>query len=210
MKLRTVTLEAVCGRKDQFPKPNLPEICFIGRSNVGKSSLINALTGRKALARTSQSPGKTRTINFYNVNDMLYLVDLPGYGYAKVSQAEQKRWGQIIESYLKERPSLCLSVLLIDIRHEPGEADRMMYDWMRYYGIEPLIVLTKLDKIKKNQLQKQLALIVRTLGVEDRNHVLAVSSETKTGIDDLWKRMESMALGDKATDEVQKSDSERS
>ncbi len=210
MKLRTVALEAVCGRKDQFPEPRLPEICFIGRSNVGKSSLINALTGRKALARTSQSPGKTRTINFYNVNDTLYLVDLPGYGYAKVSQAEQKRWGQIIESYLKERESLCLAVLLVDIRHEPGEADRMMFDWMRYYGIEPLIVLTKLDKIKKNQLQKQLALIARGLGVEDRNNILAVSSETKTGIDALWQRMESVAFEEEAIDEAPTSDSERS
>ena len=206
MKLRTVALEAVCGRKDQFPRPSLPEICFIGRSNVGKSSLINALTGRKSLARTSQSPGKTRTINFYNVNDELYLVDLPGYGYAKVSQAEQQRWGKIIESYLRERPSLQLAVLLIDIRHEPGSADQMMFDWMKYYGIEPLIVLTKLDKTKKNQLQKQLALIARTLGIENRENILAVSSETKTGIDDLWARMEKAA----SIDAAPISDSDRS
>ena len=207
MKLRTVTLEAVCGRKDQFPKPGHPEICFIGRSNVGKSSLINALTGRKSLARTSQSPGKTRTINFYNVNEALYLVDLPGYGYAKVSQTEQQRWGKIIEAYLQERSSLRLAVLLIDIRHEPGKVDQMMY-----YGIEPLIVLTKLDKIKKNQLQKQLALIARTLGLENKEHILAVSSETKTGIDALWARMEEAAglQEDEPTDAAPRSDSGRS
>ena len=207
MKLRNVALAAVCGRKDQFPEPILPEICFIGKSNVGKSSLINALTGRKALARTSQAPGKTRTVNFYEVNEALYLVDLPGYGYAKVSQTEQKRWGQMIESYLKERESLCLAVLLIDIRHEPGKGDQMMYDWMTYYGIEPLIVLTKLDKIKKNQLQKQLALITRALGIQNKENVIAVSSESKIGIDKLWQRMEQAAF---PTDAAPISDSDRS
>ncbi len=207
MKLRNVALAAVCGRKDQFPEPDLPEICFIGKSNVGKSSLINALTGRKALARTSQAPGKTRTVNFYEVNEALYLVDLPGYGYAKVSQTEQKRWGQMIESYLKERESLCLAVLLIDIRHEPGKGDQMMYDWMTYYGIEPLIVLTKLDKIKKNQLQKQLALITRALGIQNKENVIAVSSESKIGIDTLWQRMEQAAF---PTDAAPISDSDRS
>ena len=207
MKLRNVALAAVCGRKDQFPEPHLPEICFIGKSNVGKSSLINALTGRKALARTSQAPGKTRTVNFYEVNEALYLVDLPGYGYAKVSQTEQKRWGQMIESYLKERESLCLAVLLIDIRHEPGKGDQMMYDWMTYYGIEPLIVLTKLDQIKKNQLQKQLALITRALGIQNKENVIAVSSESKIGIDTLWQRMEQAAF---PTDAAPISDSDRS
>ncbi len=186
MIIRKAVLETVAGSVKQFPDTEFPEIAMIGKSNVGKSSLINALTGRKSLARTSQAPGKTRTINFYNINDRLYLVDLPGYGYAKVSQKEQQRWGQVIETYLKERKQLAAAVLLIDIRHEPGKGDQMMYDWMTYYGIEPIIIATKRDKIKKSQLQKQIALIANTLEIEDRSRILPVSAETKEGLDEVW------------------------
>ncbi len=190
MVIKKASLEAVAAVKKQFPETGLCEIAFIGKSNVGKSSLINALTGRKALARTSQSPGKTRTINFYNINDLLFLVDLPGYGYAKVSQAEQKKWGQVIESYLQTRKQLKESVLLIDIRHEPGAGDKMMYDWMTYYGIEPLIIATKRDKISKNQLQKQLAVIRKSLGIDHMDRIIPVSSETKEGIEQVWEHIE--------------------
>ncbi len=190
MVIKKASLEAVAAVKKQFPETGLCEIAFIGKSNVGKSSLINALTGRKALARTSQSPGKTRTINFYNINDLLFLVDLPGYGYAKVSQVEQKKWGQVIESYLQTRKQLKESVLLIDIRHEPGAGDKMMYDWMTYYGIEPLIIATKRDKISKNQLQKQLAVIRKSLGIDHMDRIIPVSSETKEGIEQVWEHIE--------------------
>lgn len=190
MVIKKASLEAVAAVEKQFPETGLCEIAFIGKSNVGKSSLINALTGRKALARTSQSPGKTRTINFYNINDLLFLVDLPGYGYAKVSQAEQKKWGQVIESYLQTRKQLKESVLLIDIRHEPGAGDKMMYDWMTYYGIEPLIIATKRDKISKNQLQKQLAVIRKSLGIDHMDRIIPVSSETKEGIEQVWEHIE--------------------
>ena len=190
MVIKKASLEAVAAVEKQFPETGLCEIAFIGKSNVGKSSLINALTGRKALARTSQSPGKTRTINFYNINDLLFLVDLPGYGYAKVSQAEQKKWGQVIESYLQTRKQLKESVLLIDIRHEPSAGDKMMYDWMTYYGIEPLIIATKRDKISKNQLQKQLAVIRKSLGIDHMDRIIPVSSETKEGIEQVWEHIE--------------------
>ena len=194
MKIKETVLDTVAGRPDQFPASSLPEVAFIGKSNVGKSSLINALVRRKALARTSAAPGKTRTINFYRIDQTLMLVDLPGYGYAKVSQTEQQRWGKMIEQYLKEREQLKLCVLLIDIRHEPGKGDRMMIDWMRYYGIEPLIVATKLDKIKKNQLPKQLALIARTLEIEDRTRILPVSSENKEGLEKVLEAIEQACL----------------
>ena len=195
MKIKKAELETVAGTRAQFPDTTLPEIAMIGKSNVGKSSLINALTGRKSLARTSQSPGKTRTINFYNINDQLYLVDLPGYGYAKVSQAEQQKWGKVIENYLKERRQLKEAVLLLDIRHEPGKGDLMMYDWMTYYGVNPLIILTKKDKIKKSQLQKQVALIRKALGIEDPSRILTVSSETKEGCEEIWACFEESIAG---------------
>lgn len=187
MKVNKVSLETVAGNISQFPATNLPEFAFIGKSNVGKSSLINAMVNRKALARTSSAPGKTRTINFYNIEDTLYFVDLPGYGYAKVSHAEQERWGKVIENYLQKREQLKEAILLIDIRHEPGKGDRMMYDWMTYYGIEPLIIATKSDKIKRSQLQKQTALIAKTLGVKNRDRIIPFSSVTKDGCDRLWK-----------------------
>lgn len=192
MKVNRVSLEAVVGNVSQLPATQLPEIAFIGKSNVGKSSLINALVGRKALARTSSSPGKTRTINFYNVEDTLYFVDLPGYGYAKVSRSEQEHWGRVIETYLTKREQLQEAVLLIDIRHEPGKGDCMMYDWMTYYGLNPLIIATKSDKIKRSQLQKQTALIARTLGVKDRDRIIPFSSVTRDGFDALWKYIDAL------------------
>jgi len=202
MKVNKVSLETVAGNISQFPATDLPEFAFIGKSNVGKSSLINAMVNRKSLARTSSAPGKTRTINFYNVEDALYFVDLPGYGFAKVSHAEQERWGKVIEFYLKERKQLKEAILLIDIRHEPGKGDRMMYDWMTYYGIEPLIIATKSDKIKRSQLQKQTALIARTLNVKNRDRIIPFSSVTKDGCDKLWKYIDAAISGPEVGDEV--------
>ena len=156
MVIRRVNLETVCGITSTLPDNKFPEIAFAGKSNVGKSSLINGLLNRKSLARTSATPGKTQTINFYNVNDELYLVDLPGYGYAKVSEAEKVKWGQLIERYLHNSKQLKAVFLLIDIRHEPSANDRMMYDWIVEMGYNPIIIATKLDKIKRSQIQKQV------------------------------------------------------
>ncbi len=194
MRVNKVSLETVAGNVSQFPATDLPEFAFIGKSNVGKSSLINAMVNRKSLARTSSAPGKTRTINFYNVEDTLYFVDLPGYGYAKVSHAEQAHWGKVIENYLQNREQLKEAILLIDIRHEPGKGDMMMYDWMTYYGIEPLIIATKSDKIKRSQLQKQTALIARTLKVKNRDRIIPFSSVTKDGCDKLWKYIDAAVM----------------
>ena len=156
MIIKTVNLETVCGVTSRLPENDKPEIAFAGKSNVGKSSLINALMNRKSYARTSAQPGKTQTINFYNINDALYYVDLPGYGYAKVSQTEREKWGRMIENYLKKSRQLRGVFLLVDIRHEPSANDRQMYEWIVYNGYEPVIIATKLDKIKRSQLQKQI------------------------------------------------------
>ena len=187
MRIQDARLVAVCGKRSQFPETDLPEVAMIGKSNVGKSSLINALCGRKALARISQSPGKTRTINFYQLDQKLMLVDLPGYGYAKVSREEQQQWGKLIEGYLKSREQLKGVVLLIDIRHEPGAGDLQMYEWLSYYELDPLIAVTKKDKIKRSQLDKQLTLISKTLQIENKSSLIPVSAETKEGIDALWE-----------------------
>ena len=151
MKIKNVSLETVCGITSRLPENSLPEIAFAGKSNVGKSSLINALMNRKALARTSAQPGKTQTINFYNINDAMYLVDLPGYGYAKVAQEIREKWGKLIERYLHGSKQLRAVFLLIDIRHEPSENDRRMYEWIVYNGYDPIIIATKLDKIKRTR-----------------------------------------------------------
>lgn len=187
MNIQNAALETVAGDRKQFPEATLPEIAFVGKSNVGKSSLINALLGRRSLARTSSAPGKTRTINFYNIDGQLYFVDLPGYGYAKVSQEEQRRWGKVIEAYLKERPTLKKILFLVDIRHEPGEGDRMMYEWLRYYQVPAIIVATKSDKLSRNQVARALGQIRRVLTPEPGTPLLAFSSETKEGRDELWK-----------------------
>ena len=156
MIIRKAELETVCGITSTLPENLLPEFAFAGKSNVGKSSLINGLLNRRALARTSSQPGKTQTINFYNVNDDLYFVDLPGYGYAKVSVEVKAKWGKMIERYLHTSQTLKAVFLLIDIRHDPSANDRMMYEWMVYQGFAPIIIATKLDKIKRSQIQKNV------------------------------------------------------
>ncbi|MDY3766234.1 MAG: ribosome biogenesis GTP-binding protein YihA/YsxC [Lachnospiraceae bacterium] len=190
MIIKQVSLETVCGITSVLPVTDKVEIAFAGKSNVGKSSMINALMKRKSLARTSAQPGKTQTVNFYNVNDKVYLVDLPGYGYAKVSQAEKEKWGKLIEKYLNGSKQLKAVFLLVDIRHEPGENDRMMYDWMTYHGFDPIIIATKLDKIKRSQLQKQLKLVKTGLGAKEGTIIIPFSAETKQGRDEIWEVIE--------------------
>lgn len=185
MKIKTSELSGVYGPTSKFPTETLPEIAFAGRSNVGKSSLINSLLNRKNLARTSSSPGKTVTINFYNVNEEFFLVDLPGYGYAKTSMAERAKWGKMIEKYLGTRDSLKALVLLIDIRHAPTKDDVMMFNWVVENGLTPIIVATKLDKIKRSQKDKQLKLLRDTLGIKNDIKIVPYSSETKQGREEL-------------------------
>lgn len=190
MKVNNVSLDAVAVKPAQYPVDDKPEIAFAGKSNVGKSSLINSMVYRKAIARTSQNPGKTRTINFYNVEDKLYFVDLPGYGYAKAPKTEIAKWGKMIENYLLKRESLRAIILLIDIRHEPGENDRMMYDWLRHYGYKIIIAATKSDKLKRSQLQKHIAMLRKSLQLDKEDLLIPFSSETKDGRDELWKIIE--------------------
>ena len=190
MKIKHVSLETVCGITSRLPENVLPEIAFAGKSNVGKSSLINALMNRKALARTSAQPGKTQTINFYNINDVMYLVDLPGYGYAKVTQEVREKWGKLIERYLHGSKQLRAVFLLIDIRHEPSEDDRRMYEWIVYNGYDPIIIATKLDKIKRSQTEKQLKILRTGLGVKPGTKILPFSAQTKQGRDEIWAVME--------------------
>jgi GTP-binding protein len=166
------------------------EFAFSGKSNVGKSSLINALVNRKALARTSSQPGKTQTINFYHLNDSFYFVDLPGYGYAKVSQEIKAKWGTMIERYLKTSKQLALVFLLVDIRHEPSENDKNMYEWVVYNGFKPVIIATKLDKIKRSQKDKQLKLVRQGLGASSDTRIIPFSSQTKQGLEEIWALME--------------------
>ena len=171
-------------RPEHFPDTGWPEVAFVGKSNVGKSSLINAMLGRKKLARTSQTPGKTRTINFFHVENKLYFVDLPGYGYARVSKSESEKWGEMVEGYLKDRPQLKHIFLLVDIRHEPGANDKMLYEWFLHYGLPFTVVATKSDKLKRSQVQKHLATIRRGLGAPQPP--IPFSSDTKDGRDQLW------------------------
>ncbi|MCT4612334.1 MAG: ribosome biogenesis GTP-binding protein YihA/YsxC [Clostridia bacterium] len=192
MRVNNVELECVTGMKSQFPETGLPEIAFAGKSNVGKSSLINSMMYRKSLARTSSDPGKTRTINFYNIENDLYFVDLPGYGYAKVSKKEREKWGKFIEDYLKERETLRTVLLLIDIRHEPGANDIQMYDWLAYYDFNVVVIATKKDKIKRSQLQKHLSGIRKGLNMRKDDIIIPFSSETKEGRDELWDLIENL------------------
>lgn len=192
MIIKKAELETVCGITSTLPENLLPEFAFAGKSNVGKSSLINGLLNRKALARTSSQPGKTQTINFYNVNDALYFVDLPGYGYAKVSVEVKAKWGKMIERYLKKSAVLKCVFLLIDIRHEPSDNDRLMYDWIVSNGYHPVIIATKLDKIKRSQVQKHVKMLRTGLGMEKEDILIPFSAETKQGREEIWALIERM------------------
>lgn len=190
MIIKNVNLETVCGITSKLPENSLPEIAFAGKSNVGKSSLINALMNRKSYARTSSQPGKTQTINFYRINDDLYFVDLPGYGYAKVSEELRAKWGKMIERYLHTSNQLRLVFLLIDIRHEPSKNDCTMYHWIVENGFQPIIIATKLDKINRSQVDKQLKLIRTTLKVVPETPMIPFSSVTKQGREEIWDMIE--------------------
>ena len=204
MKIKNVNLEIVCGITSKLPETDKVEIAFAGKSNVGKSSLINALVNRKALARTSATPGKTQTINFYNINDVMYLVDLPGYGYAKVSEKEKEQWGKLIERYLNTSEQLKAVFLLIDIRHEPSANDKMMYDWVVAQGYNPIIIATKLDKLKRSQVAKHVKMIKQGLELLPGTIVIPFSSETKQGRDEIWELIETNFLA--TPEEVQESE----
>lgn len=192
MIIRSLELETVCGITSRLPENTKPEIAFAGKSNVGKSSLINALLNRKSFARTSAQPGKTQTINFYNINDFMYCVDLPGYGYAKVSKEVQEKWGRMIENYLHGSKVLKAVFLLIDIRHEPSANDRNMYQWILHNGYKPIIIATKLDKIKRSQVQKQLKVIREGLEAEKETIMIPFSAETKQGRDEIWELVDNL------------------
>lgn len=210
MVIRQVELETVCGITSVLPENTRAEVAFAGKSNVGKSSMINGLLNRKSLARTSAQPGKTQTINFYNVNSELYLVDLPGYGYAKVSQSEKEKWGKLIERYLNTSKQLKAVFLLIDIRHEPGANDRMMYEWICHNGYDPIIIATKLDKIKRSQIQKQLKLIRQGLGTRSGTQIIPFSAQTKQGREEIWEVIEGLCFerDDAEEPEMQERDAE--
>ena len=186
MIIKSAELETVCGITSTLPRNELPEIAFAGRSNVGKSSLLNGLLNRKALARTSATPGKTQTINYYKINNELYFVDLPGYGYAKVSQSTREKWGKMIEKYLKKSPALKAVFLLTDIRHEPGEYDKQMYEWIVANGFRPVIIATKSDKISKGQFKKQTSMILKSLKCPQGTVILPFSALNKSGRDEIW------------------------
>lgn len=192
MKIKNVSLETVCGITSVLPETNKPEFAFAGKSNVGKSSLINALMQRKSLARTSSQPGKTQTINFYNVNDELYFVDLPGYGYAKVGKEVTAKWGKMVERYLHKSKQLKAVFLLIDIRHEPSANDKLMYDWIMSNGFDPIIIATKLDKINRSQIQKHVKMIREGLGAKKECVIVPFSAESKQGRDEIYGIIEEL------------------
>ena len=190
MIIKSVNLETVCGVTSRLPENGAPEFAFAGKSNVGKSSLINALMNRKAYARTSSQPGKTQTINFYKINDAFYYVDLPGYGYAKVSLEAKEKWGKMIERYLRRSRMLKLVFLLVDIRHDPSVNDKSMYDWIVYNGYHPVVIATKLDKINRSQRAKQLKTIRQGLGMGAEDILIPFSAETKEGREEIWELLE--------------------
>ena len=192
MVIKSVNLETVCGITSKLPDNPYMEIAFAGKSNVGKSSLINGLMNRKSLARTSSQPGKTQTINYYNVNNQMYFVDLPGYGYATANEKVKAQWGKLIEDYLHQSKRIKAVFLLIDIRHAPSENDRIMYDWILERGYKPIIIATKLDKIKRSQISKQIKLICDTLQVEEDTIVIPYSSLSKQGREDIYELIDSM------------------
>lgn len=194
MVIKNINLETVCGITSVLPDNDKPEIAFAGKSNVGKSSLINALMNRKSYARISATPGKTQTINFYNINEEMYLVDLPGYGYAKVAEKEKVQWGKLIERYLNGSARLKAIFLLIDIRHEPSANDKMMYSWIVGQGFQPIIIATKLDKIKRSQIQKHVKMVREGLDLVPGTKIIPFSSATKQGRDEIWELIESEYL----------------
>lgn len=192
MKINKAELEKVAVEEKQYPDPNIKEFAFAGRSNVGKSSFINAMLNRKNLARTSSTPGKTRTINFYRVNDDLRLVDLPGYGYAKVAKSEKEKWAGIINRYLENRENLVETILLVDIRHEPTALDKQMYDYIIESGFSGIVIATKKDKIKKSQVDKHISMIAKKLGVKHRENIIPFSSSKRDEVKDMWFIFEDM------------------
>lgn len=190
MVIKKVNLDIVIGVTSAIPDTEFPEVAFAGKSNVGKSSLINALMNRKSYARTSSQPGKTQTINFYNINDAMYLVDLPGYGYANASPAVKAKWGKMIEKYLRQSANLKQVFLLVDIRHDPSENDKMMYNWIADNGFRPVIIATKLDKLKRSQIAKHVKAVRAGLGLKEDDILIPFSSQTKQGLDELWNTIE--------------------
>lgn len=190
MVIKKVNLDIVIGVTSAIPDTEFPEVAFAGKSNVGKSSLINALMNRKSYARTSSQPGKTQTINFYNINDAMYLVDLPGYGYANASPAVKAKWGKMIEKYLRQSTNLKQVFLLVDIRHDPSENDKMMYNWIVDNGFRPVIIATKLDKLKRSQIAKHVKAVRAGLGLKEDDILIPFSSQTKQGLDELWNTIE--------------------
>ncbi|MCI5884754.1 MAG: ribosome biogenesis GTP-binding protein YihA/YsxC [Clostridiales bacterium] len=192
MKINKSDLEAVAVKPSQYPEPNLKEIAFAGRSNVGKSSLLNLLTGRKSLARVSGNPGKTRTINFYIINDEFRIVDLPGYGYAKVSKSVSSDWGPMMEKYLSSRENLIKVIQLVDIRHAPSRQDVQMYEYLKYYGLDGIVAATKADKVSRNELSRNIAVIRKTLGMGKDDRVIPCSSLKRTGQDELLLEIEKL------------------
>ena len=192
MVIKKAELEAVAVKKNQYPEDNTAEIAFAGRSNVGKSSLLNLLTNRRSLARVSGNPGKTRTINFYRINDAFRIVDLPGYGYAKLSKSVTENWGAMMEAYFQNRQGLKRVVQLVDIRHAPSAQDQQMYDYLRHYGLDGIVVATKADKVSRNELQKCIKTIRQTLKLGPEDLVIPVSALKKTGYEELLAEIEKL------------------
>ena len=192
MQINKSELEAVAVKPMQYPEPSVPEIAFAGRSNVGKSSLLNLLTRRKNLARVSGSPGKTRTINFYRINDEFRIVDLPGYGYARVSKSESEKWGAMMESYLENREGLLKVIQLVDIRHKPSAQDVQMYDYLKYFNLDGIVVATKADKVSSNQRSKNILEIRKTLGMSKADKIIPVSALKKSGHEVLLDEIEKL------------------
>lgn len=201
MIIKSVNLETVCGITSTLPDNLFPEIAFAGKSNVGKSSLINTLMNRKAYARTSAQPGKTQTINYYNINNEVYFVDLPGYGYTKVAVSVKEKWGKMIEHYLHTSKQLKAVFLLIDIRHEPTDNDRNMYDWILDNGFHPIIIATKLDKINRSQIQKHVKMVKEGLKVEPGTIIIPFSALSKQGKEDIYQLIENLMKAEMTLEE---------
>ncbi len=192
MKVNKAEIVISAVEEAQYPDDQLPEIVLLGRSNVGKSSFVNTLIERRGLARTSSQPGKTQTMNFYRINDMFHFVDMPGYGYARVSKKEREKWGKMIEKYLKQRDNVHLIFQLMDARHEPSDDDAMMYDWLIYYGLHPIVIATKSDKLSKTNQKKSVNTIARVLSINNPQDIILFSTETKIGKEEAWKSIESI------------------